>query len=1132
MLQLYDKAHNFIGEIVHYKDLKIESEISDGDKTLTFTFLGTATIENEMYVRTEKDEFVVKEVPATTGSFPEIVCALNLEALEKDMWQTFSITSQTIDAAAKTVLAGTGWTVGECDVTKQRNAGMVQVSTKEVLQNLATAFMCDIVFDTINQTVSFYTQLGEDKGVYFISGLNLKKVQKKSTSYDYYTRIIPIGEDGLTIESVNGGKNYLENYQYSNKVLTYLWKDESYTDAQALMDDAGLKLDDLSKPEKSFSVEVRNLAAQASKYSVLSYSLGDTVRLVDVNTDTMEKQRIKKITHYPDEPNRDTCEIANTVLTFEELQEKYQAASDIINYTISGDGRYTGTIKVSDILNFEDGISDSSTIKGMNDEIAAVELSVGTIEANMLTAEEAALKYALITDLDATNIEVGQISGDFADFKTTTTDELAANKALIDEVSGNLADFKTVTADEIAVAKGWMLEGSIGDAQISSVSANKLTAGTIDAANITVKNLNADNITTGTINGQLIGAGSVDLDRLRESVATEGDLEKTNATVKTINDTVDGYEQKFTEFTDNLETVSQTASTASQTANANASSIKELTTKYDSVSRDVGSLTEKESNLEQTVDKFKTEVSSTYVTKDDADATYGSKTDVQSAKTTAEQTAEKFSWIVESGTSSSNFEITDRLAELTADYINLNGSVTLSGLSDDVKTAMESDTLGMEEITCYLTDESGNKITDEFGNYITSSQYGINVVSRDGSGTSTVFSRGKAISIPDFTVPLYLKEPTSGYIVYRVGTGALLFEYLDGWYSYPVSCTGTETSVTPSEETDIFLASYDANGWAQFEPPKTYRDIQYYIMLGEWASDAISETTTINGGLIKTGTIIADKIASGAITTDKLTVGAVTTDKLDTNAITSKNYTVGSGTFASTGTKLDLANGSILSKQFVIDSSGNATFGGNLNAASGTFKGTLSGVSGSFSGSINAVEGKVGGWTIGDGLESSSDYSGSVRTLILSPDMGLQFFPTSSKNSLDRAVIYPNGDIYGSNIYIYGESCMYTASNTMTISTMATAGTMHSTTVVYFTIPINKPMVNISSVAITISKIALRQNGKYICGTSSSGIAPSKITPLIRGTGLYVSVTMSASTNATNLDTVGIWCDTIKITFK
>ena len=35
-------------------------------------------------------------------------------------------------------------------------------------------------------------------------------------------------------------------------------------------------------------------------------------------------------------------------------------------------------------------------------------------------------------------------------------------------------------------AKGWMLEGSIGDAQISSLNANKLRAGTIDTAIVTV----------------------------------------------------------------------------------------------------------------------------------------------------------------------------------------------------------------------------------------------------------------------------------------------------------------------------------------------------------------------------------------------------------------------------------------------------------------------------------------------------------------------------------------------------------------------------------------------------------------------------------------------------------------------
>ena len=44
-----------------------------------------------------------------------------------------------------------------------------------------------------------------------------------------------------------GGKNYLENYQYSRKVKTCTWKDERYTDVESLREDGEAKLDELSK---------------------------------------------------------------------------------------------------------------------------------------------------------------------------------------------------------------------------------------------------------------------------------------------------------------------------------------------------------------------------------------------------------------------------------------------------------------------------------------------------------------------------------------------------------------------------------------------------------------------------------------------------------------------------------------------------------------------------------------------------------------------------------------------------------------------------------------------------------------------------------------------------------------------
>ena len=51
-------------------------------------------------------------------------------------------------------------------------------------------------------------------------------------------------------------------------------------------------------------------------------------------------------------------------------------------------------------------------------------------------------------------------------------------------------------------------ETALGDNAIASLSANKITAGTIDASQITVSNIDAGNITVGTLNGIAINIGS------------------------------------------------------------------------------------------------------------------------------------------------------------------------------------------------------------------------------------------------------------------------------------------------------------------------------------------------------------------------------------------------------------------------------------------------------------------------------------------------------------------------------------------------------------------------------------------------------------------------------------------------
>ncbi len=56
---------------------------------------------------------------------------------------------------------------------------------------------------------------------------------------------------------------------------------------------------------------------------------------------------------------------------------------------------------------------------------------------------------------------------------------------------------------------------------------------------------------------------------------------------------------------------------------------------------------------------------------------------VREAKTTAEQTADKFTWIVESGTSSSNFTLTDRVASLLSSEFQIDALTTFKNSATD-----------------------------------------------------------------------------------------------------------------------------------------------------------------------------------------------------------------------------------------------------------------------------------------------------------------------------------------------------------------------------------------------------------------------------------------------------------------
>lgn len=177
---------------------------------------------------------------------------------------------------------------------------------------------------------------------------------------------------------------------------------------------------------------------------------------------------------------------------------------------------------------------------------------------NKLDVDTAKITYATITNLNATNasienLKTNKLDATYADIINANIENLKAVNAEITNLKANsltvdkadLAyakiDFANVTAQ--VVGTSIIKDGAVTNEKVQSLSANKLTAGTIDASKITVTNLNADNITVGTINGKRIGTGSLSLDKLAEEVPTKEYLDRVQ---EELQGQIDGNIETFT----------------------------------------------------------------------------------------------------------------------------------------------------------------------------------------------------------------------------------------------------------------------------------------------------------------------------------------------------------------------------------------------------------------------------------------------------------------------------------------------------------------------------------------------------------------------------------------------------------
>ena len=398
-----------------------------------------------------------------------------------------------------------------------------------------------------------------------------------------------------------------------------------------------------------------------------------------------------------------------------------------------------------------------------------------------------------------TGISLKVSSSDFDSYKTTVTGDI--NAAKTDAIAAAATDATTKANQALANAKSYTI------AEIKTVNESISTANT-------------------------------EISALKGRIALKVEQSDIDSAVSTVKTYADG--KAADSLTEAKKYTDQRESAINLTLDGITSRVSGVESSQTTINGNVTDLQSRMSTAEEKITPAAiiNTVSSTYATK----AENQTATDAaEEARTIAEQTANKFTWIVKSGTSSSDFTLTDRVAQLTAANINLNGLVEFSGL--DATTQIKVNSAVSDAASAV---ETASQAQSTASAAVTTA----NSASSTASAASTAASEAKSTAN-------------------TASTNA----------SNAVTTANTAKSIADTAKSTADTAAANASSALA-----TANSVDSVI--AAWCKD--NDRTVIDGAKIYTGSITADKIAANTITSEKLSI-AVQNDISDA-ANTAKHF--------------------------------------------------------------------------------------------------------------------------------------------------------------------------------------------------------------------------------------------------
>jgi phage minor structural protein len=344
------------------------------------------SLDNEKQVQVANDIYRIRTISDEKGAGGDgILTTVYAEAVFYDL--NYSAEKQPVEFNAdlpavpiRHALQGTGWSVGMVNVTTLRTWRCEEKNALAILRTVQKIHGGDLVFDSRNRVVNLLTFSGRESGALFAYRKNLTSIKRVVDTRSLVTRLYAYGKDGMTFTTINGGKEYVQDFTYSPEVRVSTLDCSNFTNPYQMLEFANMRLAEYSRPRVSYVMSAMDLSVLTG-FEHEQWTLGDIVTVDDRDLNLTIKTRVIRRQYNLQEPWKTVLELSSKLRELGDSSNDALAdqlgQSDVLQQEIKdmvpfnhlrnsrADDGFTYWQNSGFVIDAENGVSGTASFKAM-----------------------------------------------------------------------------------------------------------------------------------------------------------------------------------------------------------------------------------------------------------------------------------------------------------------------------------------------------------------------------------------------------------------------------------------------------------------------------------------------------------------------------------------------------------------------------------------------------------------------------------------------------------------------------------------------------------------------------------------------------------------------------------------------